>query len=323
MKRLLVMMAAAVVLTGCVTNDSWNDGEQSEIKMAAIGKVANRAIVEGANVPDDFDFTVFGFYTTNSFAATSQFAMWNVKCSKQGSYFKHDTDSYYWPWTGEVGFYAVSPASVEPSVAWASGVTLVDYTVLGAESNDLMFAYNKGSNQAAALNMVFHHALAQVEVALNTDKAYDDVTLAVTGISFENIDTTASCVYKESSPADQTSNPSISWSGNTDYASTEVYSSTTQAVTYNEVDGVATPVTYGDGVVVIPQTMDATSEIAIGYALTQNGKTIAGVVKRPITTTWVQGNKYIYTLTFSLNEILFNPSATDWVKVDSDSISIE
>ena len=54
-----------------------------------------------------------------------------------------------------------------------------------------------------------------------------------------------------------------------------------------------------------------------------NGKTIEGVVKRPITTTWVQGNKYIYTLTFSLNEILFNPSATDWVKVDSDSISIE
>lgn len=329
MKKFFVMaIAVAAVLTGCVTNEEFGDDVQPEIKMEAVTKVANRAIVEGATVPEDFNFTVFGFYSANSFANTQQFAMYDVDCTKQGEFFKHSTQSYYWPMSGEVGFYAVSPSIVEPAVIdWYSGITLTNHTVVGAEDVDVMFAYNKGSNQSAALGMVFYHALAQAEVLVNTDKEYQNVELKVTGITFKNIDITANCTYKESSPADQTPNPSIEWSGNTDSTGSEVYSVEEHTVVYNSTQ--AQP--YGSGVVVIPQTMDTevvttptVSTISIGYSLAQyGGAAITGTIEKPITTAWERGSKYVYTLTFKLNEILFNPSATDWVTVNADAISIE
>ena len=37
---------------------------------------------------------------------------------------------------------------------------------------------------------------------------------------------------------------------------------------------------------------------------------------------WEPGKKYVYTLNFKLNEILFNPSVTDWVEVDMSTTTI-
>lgn len=285
-----------------------------------MGKVANKAIVEGAVIPDGFDFTVFGFYSTDSFATTpSQFEMYDVDCTKQGEYYKNASESYYWPWFGEVGFYAVSPASLASTASWANGVVLADYTVVGAEDVDVMFAYNKGSNRATSLNMVFYHALSQVEVLVKTKQEYANATLAITGVTFKNIDVTANCSFKEDSPADTTANPSVIWMQNTDHTASEVYKAVEQTVAYN--GGVAQP--YGTGIVVIPQTMGATSVMSIDYTLTQNGNTVIGVADVPITTNWDARNKYIYTVIFALDKIQFDPSATGWVSVTTDAITLD
>lgn len=319
MKKILAIATlVGVALTGCVTNDVIDD-VTSEIKMSVVNKVANRAIIESTTVPNDFKFDVYGYFSEDSFANTQEFAMHDVECTKNGDYYKNADTSYYWPLTGEVGFYAVAPSTVAPSVDWATGMTLTNYTVAGAEDIDLMFAYNKGSKQSAALNMVFYHALTLTKVQLVTDKEYADVTLAVTGIAFNKIDVTANCVYKELSPANTTAEPSITWSGNTDATATQQYASTSQDVVYNG----GTAVEYGSGSLVIPQSMTGAATISINYSLTQNGKTINGSVSKPITTAWVAGNKCIYTLTFKLDEILFNPSANDWVEITADAITIE
>lgn len=325
MKKFIAVAAVVgLMLTSCVTNEMFDEQTPSEIRMEAVTKVANKAIVEGATVPDDFNFTVFGFFTEDDFATTppQQFAMYNVDCTKQGTYFKNATQSYYWPLSGKVGFYAIAPADVEPSLAWSTGISLTDYTVTGHEDKDLMFAYNVGSKQAAALDMVFYHALAQVEVALNTDKEYSGATIDVNAVSFKNVDVTADCTYKELSPADQTANPSIAWTNNAAYDSTEEYSDTAQTVVYG-IDAAA----YGSGIVVIPQkmctTLGAESMISISYTLTQNSNAISGTIDVPITTEWGVGNKYIYTVTFKLDEILFDPSVEDWVEVATESVTIE
>lgn len=318
--NLTIVVVLSLMFSGCVSNNNWGGTEQTEIKMGAVGKMANKAIVEGAVFPDGFDFTVYGFYTTDSFATTpSQFEMYDVDCTKQGDYYKNDSQSYYWPWFGEVGFYAVSPASLTPTLNWDTGVMLTNYTVVDAEDVDVMIAYNKGSNQVAALNMVFFHALSQVEVLANTKEAYTNVSIAITDITFKNIDVVATCIYKELSPNNTIANPSIIWVGNADSKDSEVYSNEDQTVVYD--NSVAQP--YGTGIVVIPQEMDPASVISIGYTLTQNGNTINGRVDAPINTNWNAGYKYVYTIIFALDKISFDPSAMEWVTVTTNIISIE
>ena len=204
-------------------------------------------------------------------------------------------------------------------VSWADGLTLTNYNVNAAKDTDVMFAYNWGAKGSSALKMTFHHALSQVLVKVKTNESYANAEIKVKSVSFTNVDVEATCNYKELSTADQVANPSITWTGNTDYTATEEYYATlSAAVTSSAVD-------YGAGVLTIPQTMGANAKISIAYALTQNGKTVEGTVSKPITEAWVAGKRYIYTLNFNLDEITFDPDVvnTGWVDVTVDAITIE
>ncbi len=73
----------------------------------------------------------------------------------------------------------------------------------------------------------------------------------------------------------------------------------------------------------------ATVDVLEGTTLTINytmepvsGAAITGNVTVGAAQEWVAGKKYIYTLNFKLNEILFNPSVIDWVDVNVDTINI-
>lgn len=318
MKKFFAMAAvAALMLTGCVNNEMFEDAEPAEIVMQAVNKVPNKAIVEGATFSGDFK--VFGFFSEDDFTSTQQFGMYDVVCTKVGSVYKNSTTSYYWPMSGKVGFYAVAPASIAPTVSWADGLTLTNYNVNTAKDTDVMFAYNWGAKGSSALKMTFHHALSQVLVKVKTNESYANAEIKVKSVSFTNVDVEATCNYKELSTADQVANPSITWTGNTDYTATEEYYATlSAAVTSSAVD-------YGAGVLTIPQTMGANAKISIAYALTQNGKTVEGTVSKPITEAWVAGKRYIYTLNFNLDEITFDPDVvnTGWVDVTVDAITIE
>ncbi len=49
---------------------------------------------------------------------------------------------------------------------------------------------------------------------------------------------------------------------------------------------------------------------------------ITGTVNISKPQVWEPGKKYVYTLNFKLNEILFDPTVTDWVDVNVDTINI-
>lgn len=320
MKKFFAMAAvAALMLTGCVNNEMFEDAEPAEIVMQAVNKVPNKAIVEGATFSGDFK--VFGFFSEDDFTSTQQFGMYDVECTKVGDVYKNSTTSYYWPMSGKVGFYAVAPASIAPTVSWADGLTLTNYNVntAAAKVTDVMFAYNWGAKGSSALKMTFYHALSQVLVKVKTNADYANATLTVKSVSFTNVDVVATCNYEESSTANQEANPSITWTGNTDYDATEEYYATESAAVTDSA------VAYGAGILTIPQTMGANAKISIAYALTQNGKTVVGTVSKPITEAWVAGKRYIYTLNFKLDEITFDPDVvnTGWVDVNVDAITIE
>lgn len=320
MKKFFAMAAvAALMLTGCVNNEMFEDAEPAEIVMQAVNKVPNKAIVEGATFSGDFK--VFGFFSEDDFTSTQQFGMYDVVCTKVGDVYKNSTTSYYWPMSGKVGFYAVAPASIAPTVNWADGLTLTNYNVNTADAKvtDVMFAYNWGAKGSSALKMTFHHALSQVLVKVKTNDTYANAEIKVKSVSFTNVDVEATCNYKELSTADQVANPSITWTGNTDYTATEEYYATLSAAVTSSA------VAYGAGILTIPQTMGANAKISIAYALTQNGKTVEGTVSPAITEAWVAGKRYIYTLNFNLDEITFDPDVvnTGWVDVTVDAITIE
>ena len=318
MKKFFAMAAvAALMLTGCVNNEMFEDAEPAEIVMQAVNKVPNKAIVEGATFSGDFK--VFGFFSEDDFTSTQQFGMYDVECTKVGDVYKNSTTSYYWPMSGKVGFYAVAPASIAPTVSWADGLTLTNYNVDDAKDTDVMFAYNWGAKGSSALKMTFYHALSQVLVKVKTNADYANATLTVKSVSFTNVDVVATCNYKELSTENQVANPSITWTGNTDYTATEVYYATESAALTSSA------AEYGAGILTIPQAMGANAKISIAYALTQNGKTVEGTVSPAITEAWVAGKRYIYTLNFKLDEITFDPDVvnTGWVDVDVDAITIE
>ena len=68
---------------------------------------------------------------------------------------------------------------------------------------------------------------------------------------------------------------------------------------------------------------ESQTTITIDYTMTQtNSAALNGTVTVAAPQNWVAGSKYMYTLNIKLKEILFNPSVTNWVTVNVDTINI-
>ena len=340
----LILATALVALASCnkeeVTNTDVNL-ESNEIGFNVVNRKAtkaNDAIISGTTYAHDNTFTVWGWQSPK--ADFSEFAedaasnfMSNLTISWTGGRlsraeaWRNADNYYYWPFTGKISFLAVHPSTVAPSTTgWDATndkpkATVADYTISAANKTvDLMFATNEGSRRVDALPMVFNHALSQIEVQVKTDEDYTaDVAFDVESVTFNNIDLSGDLAY---------ANNAFTWTDN---------AAQTESWTY--YDTVLEDITkdyqvYGAANVMIPQaasvaddpaTTDAIegSYLTIGYSMEQTGSAkITGTVNISKPQAWEAGKKYVYTLNFRLNEILFNPSVTDWVDVDVTTINI-
>ena len=258
---------------------------------------------------------------------------------------------YYWPFTGKISFLAIHPSTVTPNVPkWDSQnakpkVTIDDYTISTTNSTtDLMFAVAAGSKDSGLdaqgkLGLVFKHALSQIVVNVKTDADYTaDVKFDINSVEFNKIDLSGDLAYQ---------NEIIEWTDNDTQTQNWMYYNSVKENVNN------TAAKYGAEVLMIPQ--DANADVAsttdviegttltISYSMQQlplaNNAKITGTVvvaapwaKVKEGTTvhdpavaipgWEAGKKYVYTLNFKLNEILFSPAVTDWVEVDLTTIDI-
>lgn len=268
---------------------------------------------------------------------------------------RNEEHYYYWPYTGKIAFLAVHPSTVAPSTTgWDATndkpkATFADYTISDANKTvDLMLADNDGVRRADALPMVFKHALSQIQFRARTNEDYSaDVTFTLNSVTLNNIDLSGDLAY---------ATQAFTWSDNATQEEAWPYYATSQEVLYAANDAAAA--TYGAANVMIPQPayvhVDAVgtpgdpgyvaevvgTTITINYTMEQTGSAaITGTVTVPAPWTkvkegdtdynpaeaiaaWEPGKKYFYTLNFKLNEILFNPSVTDWVDVEVSTINI-
>ena len=354
----LILAAALVVLAACTKAnvEPVNTGnlEGDEIGFNVVNQKATKAngeIISGTTYGTDNTFQVWGWqsqegdFSEFSANAASNF-MSNLTISYCGGRlsradaWRNADNYYYWPFTGKISFLAVHPSTVAPSTTgWDATnlkpqATIADYTITPGtnETVDVMFATNEGSRRVDALPMVFKHALSQIEVQVKTDDDYSaDVAFDVESVTFNNIDLSGDVAYV---------NDAISWTDNAAQTQNWIY--------YNTVleDITDSYQVYGAAKVNIPQPAnddksildpsdpeydvdDKGATLTIGYSMEQTGSakitgtvTIADPFLSVAANAWEPGKKYNYTINFRLNEILFNPSVTDWVDVNVATINI-
>ena len=354
----LILAAALVVLAGCNKVSVETIDKTNEIGFRAVASMAtkaNDAIITGTTYGTDNTFQVWGWQSEaadfSEFAAdaASNF-MSNITISYCGGpqsradAWRNADHYYYWPFTGKISFLAVHPSSVAPSTTgWDATnkkpqATVADYTITPGsnETVDLMFATNEGSRRSDALPMVFKHALSQIVVKVKTNDDYtNDVKFDINSVQFNKIDLSGDVAY---------ANNDFAWSDNAAQTQDWMYYDTI----LEDIDENA--VIYGAAKVMIPQAAnedDATTTdvlegttLTISYTMTQTGSAaITGTIVVPAPwakvkegstdydpaeaiSGWEPGKKYNYTLNFKLNEILFDPSVTEWVEVDLQTVNI-
>lgn len=336
----LILATALVALASCNKEEVINTDvnlESNEIGFRAVASMAtkaNDAIVSGTTYATDNTFQVWGWQSEAG--DFSEFAdddasnfMSNLTISYCGgpssrtNAWRNSAHYYYWPFTGKIGFLAIHPSTVAPTTTgWdatndKAKATVADYTIAAAnKTTDLMFAYAAGSRRTDALPIVFKHALSQILFKIKTEDDYtSDVTFKVNSIKINNIDLSGDVAY---------ANETITWSDNTAQTESWTYYATTQ-------EAVKTVADYGVANVMIPQAANAYvadplnvgTTLTINYTMKQyNSDEITGDVTVNAAQLWEVGKKYVYTINFKLNEILFNPSVTDWVEVAVTTINI-
>lgn len=248
---------------------------------------------------------------------------------------RNDSGPDYWPISGTVVFMGYSPYTNVSSKA-SIGVTdnNVVLTVTGFQSStgsyedDLMWSdaveasangteYTATESDAAynGVPVVFHHALAQITVNAKTliDYASQGYTFTITNITM-HIDDGATLTVSDPVVAETT--PTVLWTNPTTDASPSILSSDKELK--NEFEK------QGRSILVIPQdlatkqgTLD--DKLTITYKVIHNGVTSTATKDILLTagsdaniTAFAKNTKYNLNLVFSLDEILYSPSITDW-----------
>lgn len=338
----LILAATLVALAACNKDNATSGVAESTTEIgfnvvSSMNTKANDALLSGTTYGTDNTFQVWGWSSANgsftdeglteglasNFMSNLTISWTKGRDNTRGEAWRNAANYYYWPFSGAISFLAIHPSTVVPStVGWDATnkkgqATINDYTIgSGNKTTDLMFAVNQGSRSNIALPLVFKHALAQIQFRIRTNDDYSsDVTFTVNSVTLNNIDLSGDLAY---------TNAAYTWSDNNEQDDTWAYYSTAQNAAYPAEGLDANAATYGSANVMIPQASNADTSVTVNYTMTQNGASaVTGDVTVKVPQAWAAGTKYVYTLNFNLNEILFNPSIdSDWATVTVSTVSL-
>lgn len=310
MKKILaIAVMAAAVLTSCVKNEIVSPA--GEINFNAVNLKNTKAEFNGpiadATYPTNEHFGVFAFHSANSFANTY---MNNVEVSKYGSetYWRHATDTYYWPKDATLKFACYSPYADVNTIATATAANGVMFTGFAAptavsEQIDLMVSEVSGELDATAgtVNVVFHHLLSQIRFTVKTDKVYG---------SSDKVEkfTINSVTFTPWGKADYIADGTIaggSWINHSTPVTYDALGGTPYDVTKDN-----SPQNLGTALLIIPQTK---GEITVNYTIDYDGTNkVTTDYKFTPEAGWERNKINIYNITIGLNEIKFAPEVKTW-----------
>lgn len=336
MKRVFLIAAAVVALAACSKNEVL---PSSSINNEISFNVAPRTKA----APEAFDthnvFASWAYYLpkgstwdARATGVTPQEYIVNSTISYQTATntWKCADKTYYWPKDGgSLTFFAYSlnkgdltlvtgPTSSTSGFACAhdnginGAIDLVDN-----KNTDFMvaeIAKDKTANETAhsfnGVPTLFKHKLSKVACTVMKAANYENVKFELKKIEFLSV--------SHYGTYGQLPTERFAPSGT---KVTQVYTSATQ-----EITSTATAVSNEDVVIYIPQTFtDETSKIKVTYTITttvEGATPVVQTVEReyPIKNQfdeWAMGKRYIFNLTFSLDEITWAPAVEPWENVTS------
>ena len=327
MKKLFFMAAVAgVAFVSCTKNElAPSAAEQNEITFTTpVVAPATKAIVDGVVYPTTESFGVYAWHNTaaeaymNKVQVSHTAGLADDKTEEtygENGGWKPST-AYYWPKEGSLVFDAFSPWSVNTKVSAtkAAGITITDYVVADAADVDLMYATRTAPKTSVndeahdgipydGVDIAFNHALAAVQINAKTASNYTGTTIEITSIKIVQADSKGT--FKQNVGGTE------GWTTSTpaEYA----YTGATLTASAQELGTK----------LLLPQAYDADLAITVNYTINglaqtstfkftdhKNGTNEGG--SSVTVDAWKMGNKYVYTLVFTLDEIFFEPIVTDW-----------
>ncbi len=315
MKKLFAIAAVvAVALTSCVKNEVITPN--NEISFKAVNHKNTKAEVYGpiasTTYPADEHFGVYAFHSANGFANTY---MNNIEVEKYGSasYWRHATDTYYWPKDATLKFACYSPYEFGAGTVSADATKGVYFTGFSTTNDlsqqvDLMTSAVSAEMSSGSVPVPFQHLLSQIKFTVKTDKEYG---------AYDKVDSFRinSVKFTVFSKADYNNGVANYWDN---HAATMEYNALA-AEYYITKDG--SKQTLGIPVMIIPQTAVA---ITVDYTINYDN---VNVVTTDYTFTpavnWEKNTIYTYNLTIGLDEIKFEPTVVDWATATEEGFVID
>lgn len=346
--KILAVAAVATVFASCSNEEELANVGKSEsnaIRFAGISGLSDtRTTPIGTTNLTTTDFDVMAFMSSDN--ALFMGGKHELGHSDQGVKIVYNTSAWdyadkdqqaYWPTTGDVDFYAVSPAMTDELVYQGfkydmtstlktiTYATVDEYKTAAGTNHDVMYAVAKGRNKTnngtTAVQMNFKHILSQVVFKAKTTSSILEVD--VENVKIHNFVHGGTFTLPEGEPAEK--EPTMSnWSTSPDEAVSiaTVKLNAANVKTNNAVvdlSDMASPLmmipqqlkkwsTYSTGTAVSKADADNAKEcyLEISMKLKQNDSYLIGSATEYKTvyvpfdngTGWEPGKRYIYTLIF-------------------------
>ena len=330
MKKLVLSILAVAALASCTKSELAYTEQDAEIKLAPVTSMATKANVngsiDGTTYPDAEDFRVTAYWTNPANAQQTNVTYLNdvVFTKKDDSNDWGGTQMYYWPKNGYLQFACYSPSTVTGVThAVATDTYSVNYTQTNDtdETVDFMLAEKTAAYTAETaaedVSVVFEHALSWITIKVKATDATAAGAFTIHDVIVEDVNTTGTLVAKMSDGIQYGE-----WSSQAnplDYAvvdQNEGIDLTTTATIVEDAD---------NGTVVIPQIPTSLTIVYTQNAINGSAVLTGQTINIPLKISdvaanniWEPGKHYIYTVIFSLDEILINPSVIDWTDVEVD-----
>lgn len=184
-KKVLLAALSALALAACVNDETIEMNPGNAVAFRPSTENSTRATVTTSNTIQDFK--VWGYYKKNDNTDYTSF-MEGQEVNKAGDEWVY-SPVRFWPTSGEVDFYSVSPASVETDIT-KDAQQIVDYTVNTDPSKqiDLLYAVNMGCDDNYSKDGVpvnFRHALSQVVFKAKT--ANPSIEVEIESITLKSV----------------------------------------------------------------------------------------------------------------------------------------
>lgn len=309
MKQILLAALAAMAITSCSQSEDIPSAgnDDGQITFNTVVKKSTRAT---PMVTDKFaSFSVYGYNTQADFDGTAALGsafMDNVAATKaaDGSWTLAG-GPYYWPLTGKMQFFAVSPAAnvTAYAVGTPSGFPSFSYTIQNQQEDLLAAQTVNAAKSANAVQLSFSHLLTQVNFSAALEANFD---YAITSIKIVGVGNSGTFTYA----ADKGAWSTVTGTASYEYAGNFSATPTDNIVNLSKAD---------NALMLMPQTLPDGAKIEVTYkaTATTGNKQITFDGTKSITiekATWTPGQNIRYKLQLpsGAQDISFSTSIGNW-----------